>query len=644
MGRPKQFQRVLPDLLRLLRRLAPFLRRERPLLAGSVAAVFLEVIFRLLEPWPLKFIFDRLFSTEGRSYEPSFIAGLSPRGLIIGCALAVVAITGCRALAAYWNTVGFAIVGNRVMTRVREQLYRHLQCLSPSFHARARGGDLVVRVVGDVGMLRDVAVTAMLPLVANVLILAGMIAFMFLLHWELALLTLVTIPLFWLSTVRFTRRIRDAVHLQRKREGAMAATAGESIGAIRTVQALSLEGQFAESFAGQNKGSLREGVKASRLTAKLERSVDVLTAVATALVLWRGASLATRNPPELTPGELIVFLRYRQNAFRPVRDFAKYAARLSKATAAGQRVMEVLDREPEVKDLPGATPAPAFTGRVELENVSFEYEPGRKALRDVSLSIEPGQLVALVGPSGGGKSTIANLIPRLYDTTAGRVLIDGRDVRGMTLESLRSQVAVVLQDTLLFAASVRENIAYGAPDATDEQVVAAAKQANAHDFITRLPEEYETPVGERGVTMSGGQRQRIALARAAVRAAPLLILDEPTAGLDEDNARAVTAALEKLTRKRRSTTLLITHDVRLVSSADLIVYVDGGRIVERGTHAELLRARGRYAALWTLQQHSSGAAGAGERTPEAGDTAERGAVTTTQDRTGAQKESHVVAG
>ena len=625
MGRPRTVRRLLPDLWQILRRFAPYLRAERPLLAGSVAAVVAEVIFRLLEPWPLKFVFDRLFSAgpgrSGAAGGPD--GGLSPGALILLCAAAVVVLTGLRALSSYWNTVGFALVGNRVMTRVREHLYRHLQCLSLSFHAKARGGDLLVRVIGDVGMLRDVLVTAVLPLMANVLILVGMVAFMFVLHWELALLMLVTVPLFWLSTVRFTRRIREAVHEQRQREGQMAATAGESIGAIKTVQALSLGDTFADSFAGHNNKSLKEGVKASRLTAKLERSVDVFTAVATALVLWRGATLALRG--ELTPGELIVFLRYLQNAFRPVRDFAKYAARLSKATAAGQRVLEILDREPEVKDRPGACPAPALHGRVRLEGLGFEYEPGRPALRDVNLTIEPGQRVALVGPSGGGKSTLVSLVPRLYDATAGRVLIDETDVRDFTLESLRSQVGVVLQDTLLFAASVGENIAYGSPAATPEQIAAAARLASAHEFIAAMPGGYETAVGERGVTLSGGQRQRIAVARAAVRNAPILILDEPTAGLDEDNARAVSAALEQLTRARQSTTLLVTHDLRLVEGADLILYLEGGRIVERGTHAELLAAGGRYAALHALQAAagfepqavSPGAGGMSPNPPEA---------------------------
>jgi ATP-binding cassette subfamily B protein len=301
---------------------------------------------------------------------------------------------------------------------------------------------------------------------------------------------------------------------------------------------------------------------------------------------------------DLTAGALVVFLTYLKNALKPVRDFAKYTARLAKAVAAGERVIDVLEREPEIRDLPGAVPAGPLRGEVRLENVTFGYEPSHPVLQGIDFEAGPGDVVALVGPSGIGKSTLVNLILRLYDPQGGRVLVDGRDVRDYTLESLRTQIGVVLQDTMLFAASVRENIRYGAAEATDEEVEAAARLANAHDFILRLPEGYDTVIGERGVTLSGGQRQRLAIARTAIRRAPILILDEPVTGLDGENAREVTEALDRLAAGR--TTFLITHDLRQVERANRIIYLQDGRALEQGSHADLLRSGGRYATLYHL--------------------------------------------
>lgn len=600
MGRPQTFAKTVPALWRMGRHFWPEVRKHRGLIFVSMITLVAEVALRLLEPWPLKFVFDRLIpSGPGPS---SVSLEIATHSLLLYCALALVVITALRAFASYRSTIGFAQIGNRVLTKVRSRLYRHIQYLSLSFHTRARTGDLVVRVINDVSMLQDVAVTALLPTVAKILLVVGMLALMFWMNWRLALVAISILPLFWLRTVSLTRRIREVAQKQRQQQGAMAATAAESITAIRTVQALSLEGSFATAFSAENERILKEDVKGKRLSATLERTVDVLVAIATALVLWYGGSLALRGA--ITAGDLVVFLAYLKYAYRPVQDFAKYSGRLAKASASADRVMELLERMPDVRDRPNAVAAPAFRGAVRFEAVDFSYEHSQPLLQGIHLEIEPGQHVALIGPSGGGKSTLLSLLLRLYDPTSGRVLIDGRDIREFTLETLRNQMSVVLQDNLLFAATVRENIAYGAPQATDEQIEAVARLANAHDFITALPAGYDAVLGERGVTLSHGQRQRIAIARAAIRQAPILILDEPATGLDKANERAVIEALERLYTGR--TTFLITHDIFHAMHADVIFHLEDGRITERGTHAELLRARGRYAALYQLQ-------GAGER-------------------------------
>jgi ATP-binding cassette, subfamily B, bacterial len=585
----------------------PYVGKELPLIGGALLALFAEVLLRLLEPWPLKLVFDLVLMPErgGDTQDIPIIGALDAMVLLPLLGLAVVAIVGLRALAAYYSTVGFALIGNRVLTRVRSDLFNHLQALSLSFHSRARGGDLTLRIIGDVGMLKEVAVTALLPLLGNTLILISMMALMFWLNRELALAALVIVPLFWLSASRLTPRIREVARAQRKRESAMAATAAESMGAIKIVQAFSLESTFAESFSSQNKQSLKDGVKAKRLEASLGRTVDVLIALGTALVLWYGAILVLRNT--LSPGDLLVFLAYLKSAFKPLQDLAKYTGRLSRATAAGERVLEVLGRSPDVRDMPGAVSAPALRGDVEFEAVSFVYERSRPILVGIDLHVHAGQKVAIVGPSGSGKSTLTSLILRLYDPAVGCVTVGGRDIREYTLASLRRQVSIVLQDNGLFATSVRDNISYGVdPDLRNgegaglqEEVRRAAILANAHDFIEALPEGYDTVLGERGVTLSHGQRQRIAIARAAMRRAPILILDEPTTGLDEENQRAVLEALNRLAEGR--TTFFITHDLQQAAGADLILFMENGRIVERGTHEQLLQANGRYAATYRLQ-------------------------------------------
>ena len=605
MAPPRDILKVLPKLAALVTRFAPYIRPHRLLLGGSFAALFAQVGARLLEPWPLKFIFDGVIGvgSEPAADALGSFARIDPPVLLIGSCAALVVIAALRGVMQYASTVGFALLGNRVLTKVRAAMYEHLQRLPLAYHTGARGGDLTIRVIGDVGMLKEIVVTAFLPMLGNVVILVGMLAVMFWMNASLALIALTIFPLFWLVSQRQGKRIHTASRKQRQREGAMASTAAESIAAIKLVQSLSLEDTFAKTFASANDQSLKEGVKIKRMTAALERTVDILIAISTALVLWFGARLVLSAA--LTPGDLLVFVTYLKNAFKPMRDFAKYTARLAKAAAAGERVMEVLDADLSVDDRPGAVRARSIAGELAFDDVAFAYGDGGRVLNGLKLRVPAGSTIALVGPSGAGKSTVASLVSRLYDPTSGVVRLDGRDLRDYRLASLRKQVSVVLQENVLFGATIRENIAVGVPEADDEAIRRAAAVAHIHAFIAALPEGYDTRVGERGTTLSGGQRQRLAVARAALRRTPILILDEPTAGLDEENERLVVDGL--LTIARGRTTVLITHDLTFAGEADHLVYLEGGNVVEQGAPHALQASGGRFATLYRLQREERSA-------------------------------------
>ena len=599
---PKTLGAALPSLLKILRHFWPYLRQQQRLLWITGMALFAETGLRLLEPWPLKLMFDRVI-LPGFQVDSAGIHGLnnlSPVMVLTLLSVGLVLIATLRGACAYLSAVNMAIAATHVMTDIRRDLYSHIQRLSLSFHNEAKSGDLITRVTYDIERLREVTVVAAMPLLVNILTLVGMVVVMFFLNLELALIAIGVLPLFLLTTRHMSNKIQTVARRQRKREGAMAASAAEAIGAMQVVQALSLESMLEQSFAKQNKKSLKESAEAQRLRAGQERLVEVLVAIVTALVLWRGVQLTLQGA--VTPGDLLVFITYLKVAFKPMRQLAKYTGQIAKATASGERIISLMDIEPDVRDLRGAQPAPPFRGAVCCQNITFAYRPDQGILRNLSFTVEPGQRVAIVGPSGSGKSTLVSLLLRLYDPIEGSVQIDGHDLRAYTLASLRSQISIVLQDSILFAASVRDNIAYGNPHATDADIMAAAQLANAHDFILNLPDGYDTLLGERGATLSGGQRQRIAIARAAVRNAAIVVLDEPTSGLDNASEQVVTEALHRLTRDR--TTFWISHNLHSTRTADQILYIEQGQLLEQGSHTNLMAQNGHYARLYRLQTQS----------------------------------------
>ncbi|WNV76030.1 ABC transporter ATP-binding protein [Geodermatophilus sp. DSM 44513] len=570
-------------LRRTLRRFAPHLRSQRRLLLLGLLALFLEVAMRLLEPWPLAWVLDSLVAAAGGDVDRAWTGDVGTVLLLASAAL--VAAVALRALAAYAMTVCFSLAGNRVLTRVRAELYAHLTRLPMTFHDGSRTGDLVTRVTGDVGRLQEATVTAALPLFGNLVTLLGMLVVVAVLNAELALVVLLVFPLSALLGVRLTRRIHGVSRRQRASEGALASLATESLGAMAVVQSYSLEERVQRRFGGSNETSLREGVRARRLAAGLERSTDVLIGLATGVVLYVGARQVVAG--DLTPGELTVFLTYLRSAFRPLRDIAKYAGRISRAAASGERIVDVLEVEPELRDAPGARPAPRLRGEVEFDDVHLSYVPGHPVLRGLSLRVPAGRRVAVVGPSGSGKSTLVSLLCRLRDPDSGTVRLDGHPVGELTVASVRAQVAVVLQESTLFATSIRDNIALGVDGpVTDDEVEAAARTAGAHEFVTRLPDGYDTVVGERGSTLSGGQRQRIAIARAAIRRAPIVVLDEAMTGLDPETEGEVAAALARLTAGR--TTFVVTHDLAAARDADQVVWLADGRVQRAGHPDEVL--------------------------------------------------------
>jgi len=574
--------------------------RARILLLGF-AAVLGEGVANLLAPWPLKIVLDNVLkskATNGWLNQLIFSRFDDNKLAILECAaLAVLVIALIGGLCSYVEKFVTTTVGQWVTHDLRRALYSHMQRLSLAYHDHKQTGDLISRVTSDIDAIQSFINSGLLGALVNGLTLIGMLCVMLYLNWRFTLIALSIAPLLFAVVYSYTRRIKKASREVRKKEGEIVSVIQEVLSSIRVVKAFAREEYEERRLEEESLEGVEIALRARGMKAKLSPLVEVIVAGGTCLVLWFGGRMALTG--SLSAGSLVLFIFYLGKMYKPMQELSKMTDSYSRAAVGYERIREVLDIEGEVKDLAGARRAPAFQGRIEFEKVCFNYEPARPVLNDVSFRIEPGQVAALVGPTGAGKTTIISLIPRFYDPTSGVVKIGGYDVRRFTQKSLRRQISFVLQETVLFHGPVWYNIAYGKPDASRAEILRAAELANAREFIEAMPEGYNTIVGERGVTLSGGQRQRIAIARAIIRNTPILIMDEPSSGLDAASEKLVFEALDRLMEGK--TSIVIAHRLSTVRNAGVIFVVQDGSILESGNHAQLMRRGGLYSELYHIQ-------------------------------------------
>jgi subfamily B ATP-binding cassette protein MsbA len=577
------------------------LRPHALTLFGALIAAIGETFADLLSPWPLKIVIDNVVKTKPLPPMLSrfihWLGGSDPVTIVRAAAIGGIIIAAIGAISSYAQKRGTTTVGQWVMHDLRRTVYSHVQRLSLAFYDQARTGDLISRVTSDIDTIQGFITSDLLDAIIQALTLICMVGMMLYIDWRFTLVSLSVAPILFAVVFRYTRLIKKSSREVRRKEGEIVSTIQEVLTSIRVVKAFAREDYEQRRLEEQSLESVEIALRARGIKARLAPFVEIIVAAGTSLVLWFGAREVLAGA--LSAGSLVLFFFYLGKMYKPMQGLSKMTDSYSKASVAFERVRETLDTRGDVRDLPHAIRAPRVRGLIEFDHVTFGYDRERPIFKDLNLRIEPGQVAALVGPTGAGKSSLISLIPRFYDPFSGAIKIDGLDVRRFKLKSLREQISFVLQETVLFHAPVWQNIAYGKPNATQSEIYQAAKLANATEFIEKMPEGFDTLVGERGVTLSGGQRQRIAIARAVIRDTPILILDEPTSGLDASSEKLVVEALDRLMENR--TTIVIAHRLSTIRRADNIFVVCEGAIAESGRHDELLCAGGLYAKLYETQ-------------------------------------------
>jgi ATP-binding cassette subfamily B protein len=576
-------------------RVLAYLPPRRRTLLWALLQVLLISACEMLKPWPLKIIIDSVLGGQPPPW--GWPAGWSREALLLAaCATLVLtyAVLGALAVLNNYTTIG---IGQRMVSQLRSDLYGHLHRLSLAFHSRAQVGDLIYRVTADTLALQSLTMNCLFPAVTALALLTGMSVIMLRLDWKLTLIALCVCPALFVVIARLNARITQEASDVRRRESEVYTVVQQTMSMMRVIQAFTREKDEHRRFMDVSQRSLASGLRLYTLQTIYAGVVNVIIALGTAAVVWVGARHVLDG--SLSIGALVIFVSYLATLYGPINSmFQTYGLALG-SRAAVQRVFDVLDTERDVQDNRREIPAKSARGEVAWEDVSFGYVPGHPVLSGVSLYVRPGQKVAIVGPTGAGKSTLLSLLPRFYDPWAGRVLVDGVDTREYQLHSLRRQIAMVLQPPLVFSATLRDNIAFGRSDASHDDIVAAARLAGIDEMIRRLPNGYDTVVGEQGVTLSEGEKQRLTIARAILRDSPILILDEPTSALDSETEALIMQGLERLTAGR--TTFIIAHRLATVRKADLIVVVRDGRVVEQGTFDTLMDAHGAFASLYRSQ-------------------------------------------